>query len=62
MTENRERYLEMVGVTDDKLSTLIDKTDNAVSGLLTSGHKVDDKIDSAKKFVTKIKNIKESIK
>jgi hypothetical protein len=62
VTGNRDRYLEMIGVTDDKLSTLIDKTDSAVSGLLTSGHKADDKIDSAKKFVTKIKNIKESIK
>jgi len=62
VTENRERYIEMIGVTDDKLSTLIDKTDSAVSGLLAAGHKADGKVDSAKKFVTKIKNIKESIK
>lgn len=62
VTENRERYLEMAGVTDDKLSMLIDKTDSAVSGLLASGHKADNKVNSAKKFVSKIKNIKESIK
>lgn len=62
VTENRERYLEMVGVTDDKLSSLIDKTDSAVSNLLASSHQADDKVDAAKKFVSKIKNIKESIK
>ena len=62
VTENRDRYLEMVGVTDDKLSTIIDKTDSAVSSLLAAGHKVNDKVDSANKFVKKIKNIKESIK
>ena len=62
VTENRDRYLEMAGVADDKLSTLIDKTDSAVAGLLAAGHKADDKVDSANKFVIKIKDIKESIK
>jgi hypothetical protein len=62
VTENRDRYLEMVGVTDDKLSAIIDKTDSAVSSLLAAGHKADDKVNSANKFVKKIKNIKESIK
>lgn len=62
VTENRDRYLEMVGVTDDKLSTIINKTDSAVSSLLTAGHKADEKVNSAKKFINKIKYIKESIK
>jgi hypothetical protein len=62
VTENRDRYSDMVGVTDDKLSTLIDKTDSAVSGLLAAGNKADDKANSGKKFVTKIQDIKESIK
>jgi hypothetical protein len=62
VTENRNRYLEMVGVTENKLSTIIDETDSAVSSLLAAGHKADDKIDSANKFVKKIKNIKKSIK
>jgi len=62
VTENRGRYLEIAGVADDKLSTLIDKTDSAVAGLLAAGHKADDKVDSANKFVIKIKDIKESIK
>lgn len=62
VTDNRDRYLKMVGVTDDKLPTLIDKTDSAVSNLLVSSRKADGKIDSAKTFISKIKNIKESIK
>lgn len=62
VTENRGRYLDMVGGTNDKLSTLIDETDSAVSDLLAEALKADDKVNSAKKFVNKIKNIKESIK
>ena len=62
LTDNRDRYLRMVGVSDDNLSTVIDKTDSAVSSLLASGHKAEEKADSANKFVNKIKNIKESIK
>ncbi|MET1253822.1 hypothetical protein [Aliikangiella maris] len=61
VTENRDRYLDMLGVTDDKLATLIDRTDTAVSGLLVEGRKANDKADSVKKFVKKIKDIKESI-
>ncbi len=59
VNENRDRYMEMVGVTDDKLSTIIESTDSAVSSLLDAGHKAD---NSADKFVKKIKDIKESIK
>ncbi|MEL0642371.1 hypothetical protein V6260_17365 [Pseudoalteromonas aliena] len=62
LAENRDRYLEMIGVTDDKLSTIIDKTDSAVSSLLEDGNKANEKINSAGKFVNKIKDIKESIK
>ncbi|ACJ31130.1 hypothetical protein swp_4487 [Shewanella piezotolerans WP3] len=61
VSENRDRYLEMMGVSNDKLTTLIDRTDNAVSDLLKTGHKVDDKVNSAKKYLNKIKDIKESI-
>lgn len=61
VSENRDRYLEMMGVSSDKLTTLIDQTDNAVSDLLKTGHKVDDKVNSAKKYLNKIKDIKESI-
>lgn len=62
LAENRDRYLEMIGVTDNKLSTIIDKTDSAVSSLLEDGNKANEKINSADKFVNKIKDIKESIK
>ena len=58
VSENRDRYLDMVGVSNNKLSTIIDKTDSAVSDLLSAGKKADEKINSANKFVTKIKNIK----
>ncbi|MCV2403121.1 hypothetical protein OFY17_09555 [Marinomonas sp. C2222] len=62
VAENRSRYLEMVGATDDKISTLIDNTDSAVSDLLEAGYTADDKVDSAKKFAQKVKDIQKSIK
>lgn len=61
VAENRDRYLEIVGVTEEKLSRLIDKTDSAVSGLLVSANETDDKVESAKKFIKKIEDLKESI-
>jgi hypothetical protein len=61
VSENRNRYLDMAGITDDKLSGLINKTDVAVADLLKASHKADNKIDSAKKYLKQIKEIKESI-
>ena len=61
VTKNRDRYVEMVGVADDKLATLIDETDSAVSDLLVAGHRAESKADSANKFIKKIKNLKDSI-
>lgn len=61
VAENRNRYLEMVGVTDDKLGKLIDQTDDAVSGLLGKAGNVQDKVNRAEEFLKKVRSIRDSI-
>lgn len=61
VTENRNRYLEIAGVTDDKVGNLIDKTDDAVSDLLKGAKDVQGKTDAAEKYLSKLRNIRDSI-
>ena len=61
VAENRNRYLEMSGVTDNKMGQLIDETDDAVANLLRKGKGTKSKIDKADEFVEKLRAIKDSI-
>lgn len=61
VAENRNRYLEMAGVTDEKIGKLIDETDNAVSDLLGKTKDGKDKIDRTDEFLKKVKSIRDSI-
>jgi hypothetical protein len=51
----------MMGLTDNKISILIDKTDSAMNNLLATGNKANNKTDSIDKFISKIKAIKQSL-
>lgn len=61
IVENRNRYLGMVGITDEKMADFIDETDNAVSGLLKKTKDSQEKVDAAKEYIKKIKSIKGNI-
>ena len=61
VVENRNRYLEMVGVTDDKIGKIIDKTDDAVADLVEKVDEAKDKIDRAEEFLKKVRSIRDSI-
>jgi len=61
VVENRNRYLEMVGVTDDKIGKVIDETDDLVSKLLSKSKDTPKKADKAKAFITKVKSLRDSI-
>ena len=61
VTESRNRYLEMAGITDDKLGKLIDKTDDAVSDLLKGAKGTKKNIDLADEYLKKIRLIRDSI-
>lgn len=61
VAENRNRYLEMIGVTDESLGKLIDKTDDAVTDLLGKASDVEDKVTRAEEFLGKVREIRDSI-
>lgn len=60
VTENRDQYLERLGITDEKIKKVIDKTDDAISGLLKKTKNIPDKIDSAKKYKERLRSIRDS--
>ncbi len=62
VAENRNRYLEMAGVTDNKISRFLDETDDAVSVLLKGAGKAQDKSGKGEEYLEKIRSIKDSIK
>ena len=61
VAENRNRYLEIAGVTDEKIGKLIDETDDAVSDLLGKTKDGKDKIDRTDESLKKVKSIRDSI-
>ena len=62
VAENRNRYLEIAGVTDAKVGQTIDKVNDAVGDLLSSGKEAKDKITKAEEYLTKLREIRESLK
>jgi hypothetical protein len=61
VAENRNRYLEMVGVGDAKIGKIIDETDDAVTDLLGKAGDVKDKVNRAEEFLNKVRSIRDSI-
>ena len=61
VSENRDRYLGMLGVTDNKIENIIDKTDGLVNKLLNKAKHTPSKVDKAKVFIKKIKSLRDSI-
>lgn len=59
--ENRKKYLEMIGVKDEKLTNVINKTDDICNELVEKSHDVKDKVDAGLSFVKKIKELKAKI-
>lgn len=61
VTETRNRYLELAGVSDDQIGKLIDKTDDAVSDLVGKAGDVKDKVNRAEEFLGKVRSIRDSL-
>jgi len=61
VAENRSRYLEVAGITDEKIGSVIDQTDDAVSNLVGQSKDAISKVDKAKEFINKVKSIRDSI-
>ena len=61
VSENRNRYLEKIGITDSDVGSYIDKTDDAVTKLLEKSNKIKNKVTRSEDFVTKMKAMKNKI-
>jgi hypothetical protein len=61
VVENRDRYLEMVGVTSDEITQFIDKTDSIVADLLQSSQDLEGKVTKGEKYLQKINGLRASI-
>lgn len=61
VAENRNRYLNEIGVSEVDVNNVINKTDDAIAGLLNKTESIAEKVESAEKFVEKIKKIKNSL-
>jgi hypothetical protein len=59
--ENRNRYLNMLGITDDAMNNILTKTDNIVKELVTVGENVMDKEMTVESYLEKIKQLRGNI-
>jgi|TARA_B110000879_G_scaffold43630_1_gene61566 hypothetical protein len=61
VAENRDRYLEMVGVDSDEITQLIDTTDIIVSDLLQKSQNIEEKVAKGENYLRKINELRNSI-
>lgn len=61
VVENRDRYLEMIGVTSDEITRVIDKTDSIVADLLHVSKGVESKVAKGQEYLQKIEALRTSI-
>jgi hypothetical protein len=59
VAENRNRYLEMLGVKDEKVSEVLTKVDSVVETLVDKSEKLMSKEDQVKKYLQKLKELKD---
>lgn len=59
VTENRNRYLEMLGVKDEKVSEILTEVDSAVETLVDKSEKLMSKEEQVKEYLQKFKELKD---
>jgi hypothetical protein len=59
--QNRNRYLEMIGLTDKQIGNAIDKVNDAVGNLLSGARKVEENVPKAEDYLKKLREIKDSL-
>jgi hypothetical protein len=59
--ENQQRYLDMLNITDDKISNAIDETDKIVGKLLIQSEKIADAENKIKEYSSKVEEYKEKL-
>jgi hypothetical protein len=62
VAENRDRYLKLVGVTDETMTVAIDRIDGVVGSLCAGAESIADKEQVARKCVERLNAIRESLR
>lgn len=58
VAENRQRYLDMIGISDTDIGKVIDGVGDTVSGLLAAGETVQDNVSKGEEYLKKLKELK----
>lgn len=61
VTENRSRYMGMVGIKSTNIDKLINDTDQIVDKLVNSSTDADDKVTKANEFVEKMQKLRKEV-
>ena len=61
VAENRQKYLDMIGVSEDKISDALRETDEAVSTLLDAGKTTESAIENVVNYKDTLKGILKSV-
>ena len=61
VAENRNRYLEMAGITDEKVGSTVDMVNDTVNDLLSYAKKAEDKATKAEDYLKKLREIRDSL-
>jgi len=61
VTETRKKYLEMAGISDEKVKKVIDQVNDTVEDLLEKGIKVENIAEKSSQYIDKIKAVKDSL-
>ncbi|MBT8183406.1 MAG: hypothetical protein KJN76_01090 [Eudoraea sp.] len=62
VADNRSRYLEKIGITDDKIESAIEETSNIVGKLVKSGVKAEESEIKIQEYLKKIEEIRNNLK
>ena len=62
VVENRNRYLQKIGITDNKITEVIDGVNDVVADLLEKGKTVKDKITKTEEYIKKLRELRDSFK
>ena len=61
VVENRDRYLELVGISSDETTQFIEKTDNIIADLLQKTKSFEEKTAKGEEYLQKINELRNSI-
>lgn len=62
VAENRQRYLDMVGVTDESIGKVIDGVGDTVNDLVQKGTDIQNKTKQVEEYLKKLKELKNLLK